>query len=107
MKIQNINDGVTSNWNNPYSGKWYLEENKTFGGRAYWYKIDPILSLPGIPVIQYYIFYDEYWRFWVMDRMLGNNNNEQNWNYLHYYCLHWDEFEPFNCDIFIRIKYDT
>jgi len=40
------------------------------------------------------MFYDATWRYWVVDRVLGNTQSNQ-W---HMFCLKWFDFEPFACD---------
>merc|ERR1711997_1297791 len=43
---------------------------------------------------EYFMFYDEVWRYWVIDRALGSISSDQ-W---HMFCLNWYDFEPFSCE---------
>merc|ERR1712176_21356 len=91
-----FDDGTWAIHDHPLTGTWRLETNESYGDRSFWYKIEPNTENRRLLQTQsreWYMFYDPTWRFWVIDTKLGplTNNN----SYL--YCMHWDEFEPFNC----------
>eukprot|EP01084_Bolivina_argentea_P167939 291336_1 len=82
-----FDDGATEVLASAYTGKWKLETRGTYNDRAYWYKANPATMQT-----EYYMYYDETWRYWVIHPVFSLD--EQTFEL---YCLHWDEFEPFNC----------
>eukprot|EP00488_Nonionellina_sp_1-RS-2012_P001732 TRINITY_DN294_c0_g1_i1.p1 TRINITY_DN294_c0_g1~~TRINITY_DN294_c0_g1_i1.p1 ORF type:complete len:350 (-),score=126.32 TRINITY_DN294_c0_g1_i1:521-1570(-) len=75
---------------NEFTGIWRLDTNHQYLDRAYWYKS----AASSVTDIDYYMFYDPTWRYWVIDRVLGNTVNNE-W---HLYCVEWYSFEPFKCE---------
>merc|ERR1712048_233766 len=75
-----FDDGSTLIENNAYTGNWKLGSAE-YNDRKYWSNGE------------YFMFYDEVWRYWVIDRVLGSTSNSQ-W---HMFCLNWYDFEPFSC----------
>eukprot|EP00483_Globobulimina_turgida_P009744 UN09763 len=83
-----FDDGVSNTYSSVYTGK-YILGSTSYHNRSYW------INDGG-----YYLFYDERFKFWVIDTSL--NFNQEQWDL---YCLIWDEFEPFNqCNIWYTDK---
>merc|ERR1740116_412944 len=75
-----------------YSGEWILSESE-LNGRKYWYKLHHHRRrlLRSDLNIEYFMFYDATWRYWVIASELGGQQQM--------YCLNWFDFQPFEaCD---------
>jgi hypothetical protein len=76
-----------------YTGEWILSESE-FNGRKYWYKLHHHRRrrlLRSDLNIEYFMFYDATWRYWVIASELGGQQQM--------YCLNWFDFQPFEaCD---------
>ena len=73
---------------NTYSGFYEVTSlTALYGGRNYWIKYDDLGNA------EYYLYYDETWRYWVISTAFSTD--ESQWNL---YCLEWRDFEPWNCN---------
>eukprot|EP01084_Bolivina_argentea_P129726 229082_1 len=70
-----------------YTGKWQLETRYEHDGRKIWYLSNELTGDR-----DYYIYYDNIWRFWIIHSRF--TDIEEEWDLR---CLLWDEYEPFNC----------
>ena len=79
------------------SGKWVLAED-TYNDRPFWYKVDTESSVRRLlQSSDWYMFYDEMWRYWAIDSKLGGSLNEILQPEGDLFCLEWRSFEPWNC----------
>ena len=74
-------------YDNPYTGKWYMDTTTTYRGRNYWYTVDEN------GYIKFVMYYDDEWRYWVIDSYFITEPAQMD-----LVCYKYDEFEPFNCD---------
>ena len=72
---------------NPFTGKWKIDSSTLYRNRHYWYLLDETTGN-----IKYFMYYEDDWRYWVIDSYFYTHQDQ-----FDLICLKYDEFEPFNC----------